>query len=206
MGLKNSRHFTNPGVNAWASGKTSTLDLKRELETELDRMGAFPGLESWGPWQGWSDAFRKPTQYLRILFEAVSPDSDRSNFPAKRQVYSSNSTRIAEWLESLVPAHARRANVPSRGRTTNDSTDHRRGGCRIFEVPSPPSGQGWTCVIHSWIDSPSKSTWSIRSIPAVLRPQIPPGATSSVPAADSLNISSSRAAARYRSESRTKLS
>jgi len=46
MGLKNSRHFTNPGVNAWASGKTSTLDLKRELETELDRMRAFPGLES----------------------------------------------------------------------------------------------------------------------------------------------------------------
>ena len=25
MGLKNSSHFTNPGVNAWASGKTGTI-------------------------------------------------------------------------------------------------------------------------------------------------------------------------------------
>ena len=25
MGLKNLRHFTNPGVNAWASGKATTI-------------------------------------------------------------------------------------------------------------------------------------------------------------------------------------
>ena len=25
MGLKNSRHFINPGVNAWASEKTITM-------------------------------------------------------------------------------------------------------------------------------------------------------------------------------------
>ena len=72
--------------------------------------------------------------------KAVSPGSDRSNFPAERRVYFSNSTSIEEWLETRVPARVRRANVPSRGRTTNDSKGHRRDGCKILEVlrPSQP--------------------------------------------------------------------
>ena len=39
MGLKNSRHLANPGVNAWASGKTSTIvfdDPTTVIRSRLD--------------------------------------------------------------------------------------------------------------------------------------------------------------------------
>jgi len=32
MGLKNLGHFSNPGVNAWATGKTSMIGQKSDSE------------------------------------------------------------------------------------------------------------------------------------------------------------------------------